>query len=446
MDRTHPATNPGPAARRNRPQWLVVALVALVTAVVTLAGTVLVARLHARSPLDRSDRAVVADALPRLEFLRRAIDGGAAQRMQELFPEGYFFLHVLYGLSWLEVGDRDPGRHDEALREARRALDALDSAAGRAPFSPTLDPPYGVFHAGWSGWLRGGVVRLAGGPAAAPFDAERLAADVDTLARAFDNQLTATGSPFLSAYPGQAWPVDSTVGIATVRLADHLAGTDAYDGLLARWRTAADARRDPATGLLAHRVDPDTGFPVEGARATSQTMALRFLREVYPQDATRDWARFRDLFASTTFWAPGVREHPRGTDLPGDVDSGPLILGMSASASVVALGDAVLFGDRRTAAALSGLAETTGFAVESGGQRRYLGGLLPVGDAFLVWSLTADGWIVPVTETTAPEGGPGPWWRLPWLVGLLAAVPPWWLLLVMTLKPILVKGKRFPVS
>lgn len=150
-------------------------------------------------------------------------------------------------------------------------------------------------------------------------------------------------------------------------------------------------------------------------------MALRFLREVFPADATRDWATFRTRFASTVPGAPGLREHPRGVDLPGDVDSGPLILGLSASASVVALGDAVLFRDRRTAAALTGLAEVTGMAVEIGGQRRYLGGVLPVGDAFLTWSVTATGWIVPTTESTAPVGGPSPWWRLPWL--LLA----WWL-------------------
>lgn len=448
-DRRRPPPAPVPALGRTRAGWrrrLVAALVAVVAALASLAATVLVTRLYADSPLDRTGRAVVADALPRLEFLRRAIGDGGAERMQRLFPEGHLFLHVLYGLSWVEVGGRDPQWRDEALREARRALDALDSGAGRAPFSPALDPPYGVFHAGWSNWLRGGVVRLAGGPASAPYDADRLAADTAALARAFEARLAATGSPFLTAYPGQAWPVDSVVGIAAVRLADHLAGTGTHTDLLARWLTAADARRDPDTGLLPHRVDPDSGKPVEGARATSQTMLLRFLREVDPDAATRDWVRFRELFASTNGWAPGIREHPQGVDLPGDVDSGPLILGLSASASVVALGDAVLFGDRRTAAALTGLAEATGFAVRSAGQRRYLGGVLPVGDAFLVWSATASGWVVPASETVAPTGGPGPWWRLPWLLALLAVVPPWWLLAVTTTSATIVKGKRFPVS
>lgn len=410
-----------PLRRPRRP--VVLALVAILTLVATATGTNLAVRLHAPSPLTRDDAEVVADALPRLNYLRDAIADGAAERMQQLFPEGYLFLHVLYGLSWVDVGTRSAAHRETALAEARHALAAADSEAGRAAFSPTLDPPYGVFHSGWTNWLRGGVVRLAGGPAGAPAEADRLAAESATLAAAFDRQLGATGSPFLTAYPGSAWPVDSTVGVAVLRLADHLAGTGTYADLLGRWRTAADQRRDRATGLLAHRVDPVSGQPVEGARATSLTVALRFQREVFPADATRDWHRFRTAFASTVPGAPGIREHPRGVDLPGDVDSGPLILGLSASASVVALGDAVLFRDVRTADALTGLAEVTGFAVEADGKRRYLGGLLPVGDAFLTWSVTAAGWIVPTTETDAPPGGPSPWWRLPWLFGIRLLVP-----------------------
>ncbi|GAB3144978.1 hypothetical protein GCM10027290_24090 [Micromonospora sonneratiae] len=423
MPTAHPARRPGRIVGR----ILLFTVTTTIALIAALVATVVTVRLAARTPLDRDDAAVAADAVPRLAFLRRAIDDGAADRMQQLFPEGYFFLHVLYGLSWVDVGNRDPAYRDRALTEARGALAALDSEAGRAAFSPRLDPPYGVFHAGWSSWLRGGVVRLAGGTSAAPTEASRLAGDVAALAAAFDRQLASTGSPFLTAYPDQAWPVDSTVGIAAVRLADHLTGGTAYQGLLGRWQRAADERRDPATGLLPHRVDPVSGQPVEGARATSQTMALRFLREVYPVEATRDWARFRELYASTVPGAPGVREHPRGVDRAGDVDSGPLILGLSASASVVALGDAVLFGDRRSANALTGLAEVTGLAVEYDDQRRYLGGVLPVGDAFLTWSLTATGWIVPVADTTATPGGPSPWWRLPWLLAVAWLLPPCWL-------------------
>jgi hypothetical protein len=380
-------------------------------------------RLHTSSPLDRADIEIVEDALPRLAFLRRALDGGAAEQMQRLFPEGYFFSYALYGLTWVDVGARSAQQRDRALSEARWALEHVDSPAGRAVFDESLDPPYGVFYQGWTTWLRGGVARLAG--PGSP-ESARFATDARQLADAFSRTLAESGSPFLPAYPGQAWPCDSTVGIAAVRLAG-----DQHAGVVERWLSAAAQRRDPATGLLPHTADPVTGQPTSGARATSQTIILRFLPEVDPAAARRDWATFRELFASQALGIPGVREHPQGTDLPGDVDSGPLIHGLSASASAVALGDAVLYRDRSAAAALTGLAEATGLPIEWNGARRYLGGQLPIGDAFLAWSLTARPWI---TQPNPVDTGPTWTWRIPWHLTAWALTAPFlalatWLLL-----------------
>jgi hypothetical protein len=55
-----------------------------------------------------------------LAFLRDALADGAGEDAQQLYPEGYFFLHVLYGLTWVELGMRSGG-HGTALREARWA-------------------------------------------------------------------------------------------------------------------------------------------------------------------------------------------------------------------------------------------------------------------------------------------------------------------------------------
>ncbi|GAA2381806.1 hypothetical protein Cme02nite_52630 [Catellatospora methionotrophica] len=394
--------------------------VLLVLASTGLAG-IEVSRLHAAGPLARTDAEIVADALPRLAFQRAALDGGSAARMQRLFPEGWFFSYTLYGLTWLDVGARSAQLTPRALAEARWALSHVDSAQGSAVFDASLDPPYGVFYQGWATWLRGGVVALDG--SGAP-ERARLSADADVLATAFRRQLDATGSPFLTAYPGQAWPCDSAVGLAAVRLAGTLTGADRAD-LVRDWLAAADARRDPATGLLPHTVDPATGQPTSGARATSQVMILRFLREVDPAAGARDWAVFRERFASTVPGVPGIREHPRGVDLAGDVDSGPLVGGLSLSASAVALGDAVVYGDAPAAAALTGLAEAAGLAVQWDGTRRYLGGQLPVGDAFLAWSLAARPW---TGGETSAATGPSWTWRLPWYAVLSALLAPAWLL------------------
>src|SRR5262245_49718558 len=147
---------PGPPSRaRLVVRWLGRLAAVLVTAN-ALAGA---ARLVAPATAGTSD--VPPGVERQLAFLRGELDNGAGERAQAGFPEGYFFLHVLYGASWVEVGMRAPADQRAApLREARWALARLDSPAGRAPFSADLSPAYGVFYRGWTNWLRGGVLSL----------------------------------------------------------------------------------------------------------------------------------------------------------------------------------------------------------------------------------------------------------------------------------------------
>lgn len=425
--------SPPRVGRRYSPARLAgVVAVLLLTLAVTAFAAVSAVRAHTPSPLERAPEAVAADAAPRLAFLRSALHSGAGGDMQALFPEGYFFTHVLYGLAQANTGTLDPDRRDTALREARWALDRLDSPEGTAPFPADADPAHGVFHAGWSTYLRVRIVELAGGPDAAPAEAARLEEDTAELRDAFAASLD-RGTPFLEAYPGQAWPVDSVVAAAALARDARVRGTGGHDAVLAAWQDAAADRTDPATGLLSHRADAATGAPAEVARGSSQAMLLRFLPDIDPVWAARDRAAFQEEFASPYGPLPGVREYPRGDDSPGDVDSGPLILGLSASASTVALGNTVVYGDTAAAAALTGFAEALGLPVGLGGERRYLGGAVPVGDAFLVWSLTAGGEHprpVPPPDGASPSAhAPPSWWRAPWYaaVGLVTAAA-WWAL------------------
>ncbi len=348
-----------------------------------------------------------------LAFLRTALDGGAGDEAQQLFPEGYFFLHALYGLAWVDLGLREPpGGRAPALREARWALARLDSPASRAPVSAELTPSYGVFYRGWTNWLRGGVLSLQPAGQRDPGELQRFTDDSTALGSAFD----AGDSPFLAAYPGQAWPVDSTVAVASLRLHDALLPAR-YGSTVQRWLAGVRQRLDPRTGLLPHRVQVGTGEPVEVARASSQSVIQRFLVDIDPAFAREQYLRFRDRYVVWPLGlGPAVREYPLGVDGPSDVDSGPLPLGVSLSATVVTIGAARVQGDASLADALANYGELAGVPVETPWTKRYAFGVLPIGDAFLAWSKTARPWVV-----RAPDGPPGTvgWW---WPVPLLAVL------------------------
>ncbi|HEY3560832.1 MAG TPA: hypothetical protein VGL05_25395 [Kribbella sp.] len=85
-----------------------------------------------------------------LAFPCAEISAGADRAAQKQFPEGYFFLNVLYGLSWVQVGVDDPARAADATAQVRWALDRIASPDGTTPFDESLQPKYGVFYAGWT--------------------------------------------------------------------------------------------------------------------------------------------------------------------------------------------------------------------------------------------------------------------------------------------------------
>ena len=377
-------------------------------------GSVLLLATQTRLYLPPADVAgpgrIPPDVIAQLQFLRGALDRGAGEEMQQLFPEGFFFTHVLYGLAWVDVGATaapdDPLRA-QAIAEAWQAADRLDSPASLAPFSPALDPPFGVFVVGWGTWLRTGILALEPPDQRDPERVKRVAADCEALSAAFARSAT----PFLTSYPNQAWPVDSVVGIAALRRCNDLF-EPRYGDVIARWIAMAQERLDPATGLLSHRADPRTGQPLDTARGSSQSIIVRFLPAVDPVWGLDQYRRFRVQFVTTVAGLPGVREYPHGQEGSGDVDSGPLLAGVSLSATTVTLGAARAWGDVRLAEPLRLGGEFLGMGVTIGGEKRYALGALPVGDAFLVWSKTAPLWQAaqpaPVFDEIAP-----PWWRLP---------------------------------
>lgn len=362
-----------------------------------------------------------SDVVAQLRFIRGSLDEGAGEAMQQLFPEGYFFSHVLYGLAWINVGLKDDSLQPQALTEARWALSQLESSAGRSAFSGTLDPPYGVFYVGWSNWLRGGILKLQPPEARNPDEVEAFQTELSTLAAAFDRGET----PFLAAYPRQSWPVDSTVGIAALRLHDSLFEPQ-FEATIAEWLRQARQRVDPTSGLLPHRVDDQSGDLLEGARGSSQSIIQRFLPEIDSQWASQQYAHFREQLVTHVLGIPGVREYPSGVVGEGDVDSGPLVFGISFSASVVTAAAAQVQGDTTLVDSLLNTGEALGMPLEVGGQKRYALGVLPVGDAFLAWAKSDRLWNDAAASPAIVSPFPA-WWRLP-VHGVTLAVLAllWW--------------------
>ncbi len=360
-----------------------------------------------------------------LRHIRYSLDLGAGADMQRLFPEGDYFSYVLYGLAQVNVGLQQPQgtqARAAALTEARWAWHELGEPHALEAFqvSAPLQPSYGIFYRGWRNYLLTGILLLQA-------DNER---DLDELrtyqeeCAAIARALRANDHPFLQAYPNATWPVDTFP--AMVSLFAHRQLVDSqYDGLVQTWLSDIKQYQAATGQLLPHRVSAADAAPRQTARATSQTLILRFLYELDPDYAESQYQQFRKQHVDMVWGMPGALEYPLGTSGFGDVDSGPLLAGVSLSATTVLLGTSQIFGDTNVSKALWNGGEFLGFPLTINGMRQYWFGILPVGDAFVVWSQTSHPWLQPAATDTYPNVVPS-WWRLPWhLLSLCIVLLAW---------------------
>ena len=357
-----------------------------------------------------------------LRFLQGALAEGAAEEMQDEFPEGYVFTWALYGLASAQVaGQLPPGdsRRAHHLAEARRAVEAVRSEEALKTFDADMNPPYGAFHASWALYVLAEYVRAAG-PANVPAPLrEQFTRECDRFAGA----LARSETPFLQTYPRSAWPSDVAVGVAALGIYDATV-SPRYAATIRRWVGQSRARLDPRTGALSHAALSTTGEPLGGVRGGSLALASRVLVDADPGFAREQYALFRKHFVDARLGLPAIREYPHGVTGPGDVDSGPIVLGFAGPSTVVGAGAARAHGDATLAGALLGTVEMAGVPFQLGGRRRYAGGVLPVGDAFIAWTLS--------TPAPAPVNAwkpilPGrPFLAFHSLSALLGAAILWW--------------------
>lgn len=259
--------------------------------------------------------------------------------------------------------------------------DALDS----------LDGPNG--HAGYLGHLAFmiGAYRMIGGDAR--FEGTHRAV-VGALARRIDE----SRFPYLETYPSEIYTCDNAVVLAAIALRDRVRvdGEPSRRLTVLRWELyTAMHLIDPETDLIVFEVDPVTGRARQHGRGSASGWNAFYLPFVDPALASQQRrALRRHLEVDLPFGASAVREHPHGRgDLAGDVDSGPLVFGLSPSGTGFAMAAARHDGDQEWLEALLITAEVAGNTAQSadGRERWYV--LSPlVGDAIVLAMRTARPW------------------------------------------------------
>ena len=322
------------------------------------------------------------DVYHQLQFLKSELHQGAGDEMQFYFPEGFMFINALYGLSWcdlLKPLNPDSPIYHEGIEQIDWAIDQVSSQKAKNIFDPNLLLSNGAFYVGWKNYLLGSKLILQNPNDRNELEEAEFKKACSKISQAFDK----SKSPFLESYSELSWPADATV--ACLSLHDKLYPS-IYPQNIENWIAKVKNNLDTITGLIPHQSDIYTGKSIAGARGSSQSLILNFLYDIDETFAKNQFEIYKGNFLVYRFGLPGIREYPLDKEGNGDIDSGPVILGIGGAASIVGQRAFFKYGEVNTYEGLRNSIEGFGLGLTIKDKKKYLFGKLPMADAFICWS------------------------------------------------------------
>lgn len=328
-----------------------------------------------------------SDLLKQLRFLKGEMQNQIADEMQHIYPEGFFFMNVTYGLSWCGFAKSIPDSsalYREAMHEINRAYNEIDSEKARIIFQDPMAIPNGAFYSGWRNYLLAQKLSLIKPSKRDSAEIRLFESQCDLIA----NGLFADGTPFPESYAGMAWPADGASAVAALAIHDKIL-TPRYQKTIETWVRKVKNGLDP-NGLIPHEWDPLKNEIAGHARGSSQSLILIFLHDIDSAFGRQQFEIYKQKFLAYRWGLPGIREYPETIQGGEDVDSGPIVFGIGGSASVVAEKTMALYGEQAIAIGLRNSIEGFACGIKSGDEKKFLFGKWPVADAFIVWTVAGE--------------------------------------------------------
>lgn len=286
-------------------------------------------------------------------------------------------------MSWCEViSNIEPNStiYKEGIEAVNFSINEMNSDYGKSFFEEELPLKYGAFYKGWSTYVLGKKLETQTVETRSLVDINQFQLNCEEIIFA----LSKSNSPYLESYSGLAWPADMILCMASLNLHDVLFATK-YKNIITTWLTEIQERLDKYE-LIPHAVDAKTGYPTINSRGNSQSLILSFLPDIDGIFAQAQFSKYKTLFKERRFGLLGIRHYPKQTKGAGDIDSGPVILGIGGAASIVGQRAFAKQKDWQTYTSLRNSIESFGVPLCIDSKKRYVFGQMPMADAFICWS------------------------------------------------------------
>ena len=319
-----------------------------------------------------------------LNYLDEILKEGAANEMQNYYPEGFVFTNAIYGLACTEYArykNISNKEKERTIKRAEWALSEINSQKGLEQFlsNKELIPEYGIFYRGWRNLLNASILRVKS--KLSNSEINNFKTECDIIFNCFNN----SNNLYLPSYKWGVWPADNFTAIASLAIHDKIFEPK-YSEFIKKWLRKVDLSLDLKTGLIPHSVNIKGNSTIESARGSSQALILRLLTEIDIELSNKYYKIFKNQFKDEVFGLPGIREYRKGESGSGDIDSGPLVFDIGLAATIVSIGTSRAIGDSELFDGLSKATELLGFPINFNNKKKFIFGLVPMSDAFICWS------------------------------------------------------------
>lgn len=204
-------------------------------------------------------------------------------------------------------------------------------------------------------------------------------------------KLNKASFPYLETYPGEIYTADNMVVYASISLYDKIYKTD-HENLIEKWKKyTVNHLLDNSTRLIVTTIDYEGkgNNKSRGSWAGWNSFYLPFIDTAF---AREQYEKVKKNFITTSlFGMIGCKEYGDGVSSSGDIDSGPVIFGISTSGTGFIIAGAKHYKDTVTYNGLLLTAEVVGSSVSWNNRRHYLFSPV-VGDAIVLAMKTACIW------------------------------------------------------
>lgn len=303
-----------------------------------------------------------------INYLAEIIDKGYDDTLQKRFPEGKIFSNALLALSTIEYCDKNGVFNEKYSLIVDNCINRIQSKKALQVFSEGMTPKYGMFYNGWSNFVYSSYIQSE------LFKYSEIQSIVTDASKQIEERINKTQNDslrVLDSYYGSNWPADNLIGICSIQ----------NDTLKRMWIEVVFDNAKHKSGLINH-----VGSNESMIRGSSNALITYCLAKSQFQNTKLYNEVFDSIFIDEYLGIQLVKENENGSNSM-DVDSGPVVFGYGASATIMNIKTQACLGNgnsKLTWAAMNALA----LPINILNNKYYLMKKEPMLDLFMLWGST----------------------------------------------------------